>query len=455
MLLRFRCKNFRSIREEQEFSMVAVATRTHEHDHVLLNTPREDVKALRCGAIYGANASGKSNFLLAMARFSAIVANSQRKWEPTGKIPRWDPFELDDHSRDSETSFEIDFVLGSVIYSYGFRFNRFLFVEEWLIDNSGRARTLFRRKTNESSTSVAFPSKNLGSASEETRLLDLARLQTRPNSLFLSSAAQSNHDLLSSIFRWIIERFNILSAREDTFRSYTAESCSTPERKYQIRNMLAAADVGIVDFQVAEEEPPEELKKLFLAMTGALREVSAGAAEDASNSPLLQHDIKMLHRGANGGIFPLDFSDESAGTRKYFRMLGPILDELQDGSLILIDELESSLHPNLARQIVRMFNDPNLNPKGAQLIFATHDTNLLDLDLLRRDQIWFAEKTNEGVTSLTSLAEFKPRKGQEIAPAYLHGRFGAIPLLDEGLLRSGLKPPKAEAKVLNTANEDS
>ena len=108
-----------------------------------------------------------------------------------------------------------------------------------------------------------------------------------------------------------------------------------------------------------------------------------------------------------------------------------------------------------ARQIVRMFNEPALNPKGAQLVFATHDTNLLDLDLLRRDQIWFAEKNDEGVTSLKSLPDFKPRKGQEIAPAYLHGRFGAVPLLDEGLLRSGLMWPEAQAKALATADEDS
>lgn len=455
MLLRFRCRNFRSIREEQEFSMVAVATRTNERNHVLLNTPLKNLKALRCTALYGANASGKSNVLRAMARFSSIVANSQRKWEPTGEIPSWDPFELDDHSRNAETSFEIDFILKSAVYNYGFRFTKSVFVEEWLIDNSGRAKTLFRRKTEESLTSVAFPGKNLGSTSEETKLLDLARLQTRPNSLFLSSAAQSNHELLSSIFKWIIEGFNILSSRDEPFRSYTAEGCSKPERKQQIRDLLVAADTGIVDFKVSEEEPPEDFKKFVAAMAGALKEVSAGATEDMRNAPLLRHDIKMLHRGEKDGLFPLDFSDESAGTRKYFRMLGPILDELQDGSLVLIDELESNLHPNLARQIVRMFNEPALNPKGAQLVFATHDTNLLDLDLLRRDQIWFAEKNDEGVTSLKSLPDFKPRKGQEIAPAYLHGRFGAVPLLDEGLLRSGLMWPEAQAKALATADEDS
>jgi AAA15 family ATPase/GTPase len=455
MLMRFRCKNFRSIREEQEFSLVAVATRTNEHNHVLLNTPIKDVKALRCAALYGANASGKSNFLRAMSRFSAIVANSQRKWEPTGEIPYWDPFELDDHSRNAETAFEIDFTLNSVIYNYGFSFNKSAFVDEWLIDNSGRAKTLFKRKTEGSSTAVGFPGKNLGSTSDETKLLDLARLQTRPNSLFLSSAAQSNHELLSSIFKWIIEGFNVLSLRDELFRSYTAEGCSKAERKQQIRDLLAGADVGIVDFRISEEEPPEEFKKLVAAMAGALKEVTAGAAADVMSSPSLRHDIKMFHRGENDALFPLDFSDESAGTRKYFRMLGPILDELQDGSLLLIDELESSLHPSLARQIVRMFNDPILNPKGAQLVFATHDTNLLDLSLLRRDQIWFAEKNDQGGTALKSLPDYKPRKGQEIAPAYLHGRFGAVPILDEGLLRSGLRRPESQTSSPDAGNEDS
>jgi AAA15 family ATPase/GTPase len=358
--------------------MVAVATRANEHNHVLLDTPIKDVKGLRCAALYGANASGKSNVLGAMARFSSIVANSQRKWEPTGEIPIWDPFELDDHSRNAERSFEIDFILESIIYNYGFRFTKSAFIEEWLIDNSGRAKTFFRRKTEESSTSLAFPGKNLGATSEETRLLDLARLQTQPNSLFLSSAAQSNHEVLSNIFRWIIEGFNLLSSRDEPFRSSTAECCSRSERKQQIRDLFVAADTGIVDFGVSEEEPPEEFKTLVAAMTGALKEVSAADAADVRTSTSLHHDIKMLHRGENAGLFSLDLSEESAGTRKYFRMLGPILDELQDGSLVLIDELESSLHPNLARQIVRMFNEPVLNPQGAQLVFATHDTNLLD-----------------------------------------------------------------------------
>uniref|UniRef100_E6PX25 ATPase AAA-type core domain-containing protein n=1 Tax=mine drainage metagenome TaxID=410659 RepID=E6PX25_9ZZZZ len=138
-------------------------------------------------------------------------------------------------------------------------------------------------------------------------------------------------------------------------------------------------------------------------------------------------------------MYPLPFEVQSGGTIAFFGMLGPILNELETGSILLIDELESSLHPNLARYILKMFNDPLLNPKGAQLIFTTHNPSLLDLDLLRRDQIWIAEKDGVGASEFKALSDFKPRKGQDVATAYLNGRFGGVPFVDEGLLRSALK----------------
>jgi AAA15 family ATPase/GTPase len=150
-------------------------------------------------------------------------------------------------------------------------------------------------------------------------------------------------------------------------------------------------------------------------------------------------NIRMLHTGVNGNLYPLDFDSESSGTHAYFELLGPLLDGLASASCLLVDEFESKLHPNLSRQLVRIFNDPKMNPRGAQLIFNTHDTNLLDLSLLRRDEIWFTEKTQEGATQLIRLSEFTPRKGQNVAAAYLHGRFGATPFLDDELLWSVLK----------------
>jgi AAA15 family ATPase/GTPase len=434
--------------------MIASSTRTDEHNYSLLDTPHADLKALRCCALYGANASGKSNILKALAAFSAMVAVSQRKWEPQGNIPAWDPFGLNDNSREEETMFEIDFVKDETIYTYGFKFNKTFFVEEWLLDNSGRAKTLFRRSTKNSVTTVVFPNRNLSSSGDESKQLDLARLQTRPNSLFLSSAAQINHEQLSNIFIWIIRRFNILSSRDEMLRFDTAVGCAEDKRKKQIKDLLIAADTGIVDFAVAEEEAPERVKKMIAAMQGAIKEVNAEFAEDFASQSLSRHKVMMLHRGENDRSFPLDLSEESDGTRQYFRMLGPVLDEIQEGSLLLIDEFGSSLHPNLARQIIKMFSDPVLNPNAAQLIFATHNTDLLDLSLLRRDQIWFTEKDQSGASFLKPLTDFKLRKGQEIAPAYLNGRFGAVPVLDESLLRSGVSMHEKIRTPLTVGSSD-
>jgi AAA15 family ATPase/GTPase len=439
MLLRFSCKNYRSIREEQVLSLRASNIRTDERNESLLNTQGGGAKVLRCAAIYGSNASGKSNILRAMNACSRMVSQSQRNWNPTAGIPTWDPFALDEISRSGETEFQVDFEIENVVYSYGFKFNARIILEEWLIDNTGRAKTLFRRSTDDSKVLLSFPGRNLGATVEDAKHLDGIRLQMRPNSLFLSAAAQGNHRLLSSVFEWISQNLRAVSTKGSALRYPTADGCSFPGRKQQIIDLLAFADVGIKDFEVAEEEAPENVKKFQSAFIRIINEASPEhpiSMTDIDN----RHSIKMLHTGVKGNLYPLNFDDESSGTRAYFELLGPLLDGLGCASCILIDELESSLHPSLSRQIVKIFNDPELNPRGAQLIFNTHDTNCLDLSLLRRDQIWFTEKNQDGATELTRLAEFMPRKGQDIASAYLHGRFGATPFLDDELLRSILKP---------------
>lgn len=350
---------------------------------------------------------------------------------------------LDDDSRSGGSTFEIDFVLNSTIYNYGFRYTESTFLEEWLVDQTRKPRTLFRRRSEGQSVTVDFPGRNLGGTSEESRLLDLIRLQTRANSLFLSAAAQGNHEFLSAIFKWIEERFNLLRPREVFNRSYTARTCKTPEQKARVKALLAAADTGIVDFQIAEESPPEEVKRVIAAVKKVIESSAPGGDASIEFSPtaeLPREQITMLHRGSEGKGYSLPFDDESSGTRAYFYMLGPILQELEEGSILLIDELESSLHPRLARILVQLFNDPDVNPKGAQLIFATHALSLLDLDLLRRDQFWITERDAGGSTVLTSLSEFRPRKGQNVGMAYLHGRFGGVPFLDEELIRSAFSP---------------
>lgn len=436
MLLRFRCKNLASFRDEQEISLVAAKTRAPEHDEVLLDTPIEGVKALRAAAIFGANASGKSKMLSGMQNLSRIVLESWRAWEPKRKIPAWNPFLLDDESRDDPALLEIDFVVGEAIYNYGFEFNEERFTKEWLIDNTNTSKQLFIRNAELSPTEFRFPNRNLPDTAQLQRIVQ----QTRPNSLFLSAAAQYGYKPLSQIYDWITERFNLTKPGSGRLLSYTAGQCLSAERLDQIRSVLIASGTGVEDIQVDVENLSSEEIELNQAVRDALRSRGLAIPEDIPEPPKDRKRVKMLHRGKDGKLYALPYEVESEGTSAFFELLGPILCELETGSVMLIDELESSLHPLLAQYIVKMFSDPKWNPRGAQLIFATHNPRLLDPDLLRRDQIWLVDKNSEGASEIHSLAEYKPRKGQNREEAYLNGRFGGIPIIDEERIRSAVQP---------------
>jgi AAA15 family ATPase/GTPase len=496
MLLRFRCKNFRSIREEQEISLIATKTRTDEKGESLIDTPFDDLKLLRCAAIYGPNASGKSNVLAAISAFRRIVSDSQRLWKPNGPIPAYSPFLLDEGSRTEDTEFEIGFLLDSSTYRYGFRFDQAAFHEEWLIDTTrSRDKVLFRRTTEnpqlvkrrevedphafislsvpkkladsrarsldylsaiDALTSVSFPNKNLGKTLEEVRHLEGIRLDVRPNSLFLSASAQKNHPILSKIYAYLSDALEAIQNQERQSFLRTAATCSDNRRLIQIKKMMEFADTGIHDLEITPQNLSDSVRKPLLAMIAALKEEDpetfSNMPSDGSNLPQ-NFEIRMAHLGAGGKLYPLDSSQQSEGTLAYFSILGPLLDGLRDGKVLMIDELESSLHPALARELIRFCNSPEMNPNGAQILFTTHSTNLLDLDLLRRDQIWFTEKNNDGATRLYPLSDYQPRTNQNIETGYLGGRFGAIPFFDEQLLRESLIPKKPEQASLRSSDE--
>lgn len=441
MLLRFTCKNFRSIREKQEISLVAAQTRDEDHDRHLIETGIRDVRAVRCAVIYGPNGAGKSNLLQAMSKFRSIISSSQKNWDVSDKIPDWDPFMLDDDSRLEETEFEAVVVINEVEHRYGFRFNETAITEEWLTEYAPRERTLFRRRTLDKSVHVEFPGRNLTGGTLET-----IKQLTRPNSLFLSAAAQNNYERLAKIHEWFVQRFRLISPQErGGWLPFTANLCKESPIKDTIKKLMGFADDGIADFDIVEEDAPENVKQMVAAMVRIMKDSNPKVAGELKEPDSFLHpEVVMKHRGVGGNLYPLASARESAGTLAFFSILGPLLSELKDGSILLIDELESSMHPHLARQFVRIFGDPDLNPRGAQFIFTTHNTGILNPPILRRDQIWLAEKSREGATIVYPLSDFKPRKDQNIEAGYLHGRFGAIPFLDSDLLYSALRSQVAE-----------
>jgi hypothetical protein len=279
-------------------------------------------------------------------------------------------------------------------------------LREWLyVYPSGKKQTWFSRATGKP---TSFGSKMPG----ENRMIESL---TRKNSLFLSAAAQNNHEALLPVYTWFRRSLSFVVGDRDVWKSRTANLCTKEDYRNAVARLVSAADLGIADLQV--EEPP-------LLKTRA--------------------EMKLLHRVGTRTV-PFEINQESDGTIAYLALLGPIMQALDDGRTVCADELDSSLHPLLAIEIIRLFNGPTHNPRGAQLIFNTHDTNLLSSRVLRRDQIWFTEKKDDASTHLYPLSDFRPRRHENLENGYLQGRYGAIPFVNSDAFLSsfGVEDEKA------------
>jgi hypothetical protein len=407
MLIRFCVENHRSIREEQELSMVASAI--SEWPETLIPTGA-GVQLLRAAAVYGPNASGKSALFHALSFMRVAVVASHRSWGPSGGVPRV-PFALDPEWASKPSSFAVDVLVGGVRYEYGFTVDSVRVLEEWLYAYPrGRKQGWFTR---DSSRDVEFAFSR--SLTGENRAISAL---TRPNSLFLSTAAQNNHEQLMPVYRWFAENLWIVDdGTRGFFEDYAVKLCRHQPSRKLLLNSLASADLGITDIEFAEggfapdaEEPiksPELLSEIFPPQR-----------------------VRLWHnRGNSGPNVALPFAQESGGTKALFALLGIIEPCLSEGGTLVVDEFDQSLHSHIARQLVARFMSPAGNPRAAQLLFNTHDTNLLSEDLLRRDQVWFTEKTADGATRLFPLTDFRTRKLDNLERGYLQGRYGAVPSL--------------------------
>ncbi len=410
MLIRFRVANFRSLRDDQELSLVA-ARRGSRSD--LLQAEGLGVDLLRVAGIYGANAAGKSNVLDALRFMAEAVVGSHRLWPPVGPIPR-EPFLLDAKSHEEPSLFEVDLVIGGVRHQYGFALDHEKIVEEWLhVFPRGRRQVWFSRDVEEAEP-FAFGKHLKGN----NRIL--ARL-TRPNCLFLSVAAGYNHEALLPVYRWFAQELRFAAAQDRVSWASLQEFLGRRERKENeaaLLELLQRADLGVVGFEIRGEA------------LGRSSDEEPGLFVRSPDGSLQVFELK--HQAGRAAV-TLPVAKESRGTRAWLSLVGPILEALESGSLLCVDELDASLHPRLAVEVVRIFQDPDSNPKGAQLFFNTHDSSLLGTLLgqpvLHRDQVWFVEKDRAGASRLYPLTDFKPRKLENVERGYLHGRYGAIPFL--------------------------
>jgi AAA15 family ATPase/GTPase len=420
MLIEFRVQNFRSLRDENILSLVASSDKTLRKTNVADSGIRSLPGVLRTAGAYGANASGKSNLVRAIAMMRAIVLQSA-SLQPGQQFPVH-PFLLDPKREHEPTEFEVTFIREDVRYQFGFSLTPVRIVNEWLIVyKTAQPQTWYNREVKDGSNEEEY---KFGPHFQGQR--QLWRSSTRPNALFLSTAVQLNSEQLKPVFEWfangltVVENGGVpvwgaLSPLEFTLNHI--QKGDSPREA--VTEFLSCADIGISRIEVTKEK-------------GVQQAVSVDAA---GNTQTIRREMeipvpKFFHSTRKGEAF-FHFADESEGTQRLFMLAGPLFEILRNGSVLFVDELDRSLHALLVRQLVAMFQDPDSNPAGAQLIFTTHDTSLLGTDLLRRDQIWFIEKDEDQASKLYPLTEFAPRKNEALQRGYLFGRYGAVPILKQ------------------------
>ena len=418
MLVEFRVKNFRSMRDEQVLSLVASKDKTLGDTNVMSTGLKAAPGLLRSAVVYGANAGGKSNLIKALQYMRGVVLESATAIQP-GQTYGVQPFRLDDRSASEATEFEVTFIVAGVRYQYGFAMTSQRIVREHLlVYKAFKPQRWFERHFEADSGKDVY---EFGPGLKGAK--HLWEGATRPNSLFLSMAVQLNSEAMRPVFDWFSTALVIFNEQAKLSPQTSIQMLQQAEGRKQICAFLTAADISISDIEVITRKVPGQAVHFDL---------DANKTEIRSEE-VEEHQLRFSHVTERGrAVF--DLMDESNGTRNLLFLTGPVLDILTKGLTLVIDELDTSLHTLLVRELVRLFHRPDINTGGAQLIFTTHDTSLLDApNLFRRDQVWFIEKDKDQASTLVALAEFSPRKNEALERGYLIGRYGGIPFLNHSL----------------------
>ncbi len=427
MLVEFRLRNYRCFKDEITLSMLATTDDSLPENVIETGIPSAP-NLLRSAVVYGPNASGKST-LLAALNFMDIFVSLSAARKPDASIPV-EPFILDESSSATPSNFEVVFIHRGTRYQYGFSVDRKRVHEEWLYFwPKGREALLFQRRWDADKQEDIYTFGNSFRGQKET-----IRQSTRYNKLFLSMGANLNNPLLSEVYEWFTPGLQGLPSNDIPVQ-VVEKTLRDEHYKRLILELLKDADLSIVGYEIIEkkleiEDMPAEVQQ-FIQLVG----------EEAQTEPKSMK-VLMHHLTNSGKIVGIDLNHESEGTQRLFKLVARILETLEQGGIVYIDELDASLHPFLGKAIIHMFHDPQKNNKNVQLIFNTHDTTLLDQDIFRRDQVWFTERQPDGGSTLYSLAEFSPRKGERLDKGYLLGRYGAVPIIRElgGSYKAGERP---------------
>lgn len=421
MLVQFSVRNFKTFKEKATLSMVAsnYDRETRIADNIAEND-KFNLKLLKSAVIYGANASGKSKFLEALMFMKRFIVSLSKDSQIGDEIPV-DPFRLNSISENSSSEFEIIFIHKSTLYRYGFELDKDKINSEWLYcKQKTKEVELYYRDFQEFEIHPRKFKKGAFVAKEGF---------VRNNALLLPLAAQFNEPIATEVIGWFKGLKAISGLSEIGYQAFILGQTKKSEQKQKILKLLRAADPTIRDIELESidindlpKNMPDELKERILKES---RDEKAEYISDVLMYRKVFDDSRNYVKDTSFSI-----KDESSGTKKFFALTGPILHVVENGFTLIVDELDSKLHPNLVCKLISIFNSKDLNPKNAQLVFNTHDTNLLDSGLFRRDQIWFTEKNKYSEAQLYCLADFKTvRKTEALEDNYIRGKYGAVPYL--------------------------
>lgn len=409
MLIQFNVTNCYSFKNESVLTMQASSDDTFQQN--LIKCGKKYI--LPAVAIYGANAAGKSNLMKAFTAAIMFIRQSNM-YQINARNPIV-PFAFDDMNQDNKTRFDFSFCHNGAIYEYGFTATNEIVYEEYLYEYKTQKPSLVFERTNINTYRYTAANKRELSQYEE---------KTSPNKLFLATATAWNCELTRNAFMWFAEGIDTYSS-ESLNNAFIGEfeQDNSPEMKQFMLDFIHYADINISDysFEIKDADTIPAFLNPDNVNIQQLKQWKLDVVHDIKNEDGINHRYIM------------PFSSESAGTIKAFSY-GPIIrNALMTGKTIIVDEIDSCLHPMLTKYLIELFTDSTLNPNGAQLIFSTHDITLLDQDIFRRDQIYFVEKSNStGMSSLYSLNDYSPRKSENIRKGYLQGRYGAIPSIIPG-----------------------
>lgn len=433
MLRSFRVENHKSIRDEQELSFLPVYDKSRP--------------VVPVAAIFGANASGKSNLLDALRWMRDAVLSSYAAWQPGSGVPRT-PFLLDPETASRPSGYCLEIVIDDVRYMYGFEVDDEKVRKEWLYTYPrNRRRTIFERDE----TGIRLGSTVPG----HRERAELLGRQTRDNALLLTVAAQNNLAETQPVYQWFRRDVHI-SGTDPVGQDELLRRLQNETDRMSIVSLIRAADLGIRDIAVQDGKEQMMIEQRLKRSAAQHRDLVEYAYSRAGNIDEFNDSLQaaerslreierltadlyvarlspsrlVFHHGDAPVVLTLD--DQSAGTRSWITLVSRALAPLDRGGLLVVDEVDASLHPHITEHLVRLFVDGATNPHGAQLIFTSHDATLLDDYILARDQVWFVDKhVDSGATDLFALADFHPRKNENTEGRYLAGAYGAIPVLTD------------------------